>query len=113
MLWHYDSVGDVAEADTDLVYQACSGGGGAGFQFAFTLLYDDATNLPDLIQFCPVSRPSKLTNALCNLISSSSSGSSLICTPSDDLLAVKLTRGGWLRSPPEQWRPSDSGKAHL
>lgn len=78
VLYHWDTVSDIVEED-DPVYQACSeGGGGSRFQFAYTLLYDDDTNLPDLIQFCPVSRPSKLTNALHNLMSSSSSGSSLI-----------------------------------
>ena len=79
MLYHWDSVGDIAEED-DPVYQACSGGGGGDgrFQFAYTLTYEDYDNVPDLIQFCPVSRSSKLTNALHNLTSSSSSGSSLI-----------------------------------
>ena len=115
MLYHWDSVGDVLEED-DPIYQACSGGGGgggAGFQFAYTITYDDDTNAPDLVQFCPVSRPSKLTNALHNLTSSSSSGSSLTYMPSDGLLAVKLIQPGWLTSPLEQRTPSDSTKAHL
>ncbi len=65
VLYHWDSVGDVVEED-DQSYQACSGGAGGGgkVQFAYTVTYPDDTNMPDLIQFCPVSRPSKLTNAL-------------------------------------------------
>ena len=78
MLYHWDTVADLVEED-DAIYQACSaGGGGTRLQFAYTLTYDDVIDLPDLIQFCPVSRPSMLTNALHNLMSSPSSGSSLV-----------------------------------
>ena len=78
VLYHWDTDGDVVEED-DPIYQACSeGGGGTRFTFAYPITYDDDTNLPDLTQFCPVSRLSKLTNVLHNLMSSSSSGSSLI-----------------------------------
>ena len=99
MLYHWDSIGDVVEEDY-AEYQACSTGeGAAGFQFAYTVIYDDDTNAPDLIQFCPVSGPFKLRNVLHKVTLFSSSGSSLICMPSGGLLAVKLTQPGWLTFP--------------
>ena len=64
MLYHWDIDGDIVEED-DAIYQACSEGTGGGRNtFAYTMTYDDDTNLPDLIQFCSVSRLSELTNVL-------------------------------------------------
>ena len=77
-LYHWDTLGDVV-GENDQLYQAYSArGGGTRFTFAHRLTYEDDTDLPDLIQFCPVSRPSKLNNALHNLNSSTSSSSSLV-----------------------------------
>ena len=78
VLYLWDTLGDVAE-ENDQLYQACSaGGGGTRFTFAHRLTYKDNTDLPDLIQFCPVSRPSNFNNALHNLNSSTFSGSPLL-----------------------------------